>query len=158
MTLTATTLPVRIFPASNGISGHYLYKVLLTPQREGGYTVTCADVPACVTEGATVREAIDQAADALATCLGALIADRQPLPLATDYEIPRTSLSAWVSFETDDGYIQGDCMSSAEAADKLGVTRGRVSQLIKAGDLDARRMGPYVFVSRDSVERRRPAV
>jgi antitoxin HicB len=44
-----------------------LYKVplVLTPQPEGGYTVTSPVLPELITEGDTVEEAVDNARDAL---------------------------------------------------------------------------------------------
>lgn len=45
-------------------------------------------------------------------------------------------------------------MSVAEAARRLGVTRGRVNQLIEAGALGAERIGRAYAVRADDVERR----
>lgn len=41
------------------------YPVLLTPADEGGYVVTCRDLPQLVTQGETVEDALEQAADAM---------------------------------------------------------------------------------------------
>ena len=43
-----------------------LYKIplILTPQPEGGYTVTCPILPELITEGDTIQEAISHAQDA----------------------------------------------------------------------------------------------
>ncbi|RLI54780.1 MAG: type II toxin-antitoxin system HicB family antitoxin [Candidatus Thorarchaeota archaeon] len=50
-----------------------LYKLplVLDPQPEGGYTVTCPLLPELITEGDTVREALDNVDDALAAILEA---------------------------------------------------------------------------------------
>lgn len=45
-------------------------------------------------------------------------------------------------------------MSTAEAAEALGVNRSRVCQLVKAGKLEAERIGNAYAVSADSVARR----
>ena len=42
-------------------------------------------------------------------------------------------------------------MSVSEAAEALGVTRGRVNKLIHAGRLDAERIGGRFIVKTDSV-------
>lgn len=47
-----------------------------------------------------------------------------------------------------------DWMSSAEAADRLGLTPGRVRELIASGALGARRVGNRFLVSRADVEAR----
>ena len=43
----------------------YKLHIVLMPQPEGGYTVTCPLLPELVTEGDTVREALQNAGDAL---------------------------------------------------------------------------------------------
>ena len=57
----------------------YAYPVDLVPD-ETGYTVTAADVPGLVTWGATPREALDQAADALVSALSVFVEEGRPLP------------------------------------------------------------------------------
>jgi antitoxin HicB len=44
---------------------HYKIPLILTPQPEGGYTVTSPLLPELVTEGDTVEEALHNVADAL---------------------------------------------------------------------------------------------
>ena len=46
-------------------------------------------------------------------------------------------------------------MTSDEAAEYLGVNRSRVSQLIKAGELEAKRFGKAWAISAESVRRRK---
>ena len=41
------------------------YTVLMTPDETGGYVVTCPALPGLVTEGDTLEEARDMAADAI---------------------------------------------------------------------------------------------
>lgn len=41
------------------------YPVLLMPADEGGYVVTCRDLPQLVTQGESVEDALEQAADAM---------------------------------------------------------------------------------------------
>jgi len=50
-----------------------LYKLplVLDPQPEGGYTVTCPLLPELITEGDTAQEALNNVADALAALLEA---------------------------------------------------------------------------------------
>jgi antitoxin HicB len=43
----------------------FQYPVVLTPAEEGGYVVTCRDLPELVTQGETVDDALEQAADAM---------------------------------------------------------------------------------------------
>ena len=45
-----------------------------------GVTVTCADIPELVTDGATRNEALERAADALASALSFYVDDGRPIP------------------------------------------------------------------------------
>ncbi len=48
---------------------HYKIPLVLTPQAEGGYTVTSPLVPELVTEGDTVEEALANVRDAFAAVI-----------------------------------------------------------------------------------------
>ncbi len=50
---------------------NYKIPLMLSPQPEGGYTVTSPVVPELVTEGDTLEEALDNAKDALAAVIEA---------------------------------------------------------------------------------------
>jgi len=43
----------------------FQYPVLLTPAEEGGYVVTCRDLPQLITQGDTEQDALEQATDAM---------------------------------------------------------------------------------------------
>ena len=58
----------------------YTYTVLLQPEPEGGYTVTCPALPGLVTYGATLEEARAMAADAIRGYIECLRADGEPIP------------------------------------------------------------------------------
>ncbi len=59
-----------------------LYKIplILEPQPEGGYTVTCPFLPELITEGDTVQEALENANDALAAVIEAYENLNKPVP------------------------------------------------------------------------------
>lgn len=56
------------------------YRVLLTKEMEGGYTVTVPTLPGCVTYGDTVDEAISMAREAIDLYLESLEAHGEPIP------------------------------------------------------------------------------
>jgi antitoxin HicB len=58
----------------------YKLPLVLEPQPEGGYTVTCPILPELITEGDTVKEAIANASDALAAIIEAYDDLGRPLP------------------------------------------------------------------------------
>jgi len=61
---------------------HGIYKLplVMDPQPEGGYTVTCPVLPELITEGDTIQEAIQNANDALAAIIEAFRDLGRPLP------------------------------------------------------------------------------
>lgn len=56
------------------------YRVLLTKEMEGGYTITVPTLPGCVTYGDTVDEAISMAREAIDLYLESLEAHGEPIP------------------------------------------------------------------------------
>jgi antitoxin HicB len=75
-----------------------LYKLplVLEPQPEGGYVVTCPLLPELITEGETVQEALANANDALSAIVEALKELNRPLPPILQPALDNTPL--W--FET----------------------------------------------------------
>ena len=115
----------------------YIFEVVLNPDEDGGYFVTTPDLPGCITEGDTVQESTAMAADALMTVVGAMMRYGDPIPDPTfGNEAPAGGQVVAISFETDASYV-GDTVSPTEAAAMLGVSRGRVSQMIGSGILAA---------------------
>ena len=67
------------------------YTILLEPNPdEGIYTVSVPALPGCITQGATVDEAIERAKDAISLYLEDLIAGGEPIP--EEREHPRMIL------------------------------------------------------------------
>jgi len=60
----------------------YKLPLVLEPQPEGGYVVTCPLLPELITEGDTVQEALQNANDALAAIVNAMKELKRPFPSA----------------------------------------------------------------------------
>lgn len=58
----------------------YKLPLVLDPQPEGGYVVTCPLLPELITEGENVQDALQNANDALAAIVEALKELNQPMP------------------------------------------------------------------------------
>ena len=56
------------------------YTVLMTPDETGGYVVTCPALPGLVTEGDTLEEAREMAADAIRGYIESLQMDGELIP------------------------------------------------------------------------------
>lgn len=62
----------------------FTYAVKLTPdKRDGGYVVTCRDMPEIITQGDTVEDAVAEAADALEEAVAGRIDDKRDIPPPT---------------------------------------------------------------------------
>lgn len=57
-----------------------LYRVLLRPEPEGGFTVTVPSLPGCITYGADVDEAITMAREAIELYVESLVAHGEEVP------------------------------------------------------------------------------
>jgi antitoxin HicB len=70
----------------------YKLPLVLDPQPEGGYVVTCPLLPELVTEGETVREAMANANDALEAIIEAFQSLGRPLPSALQPSRPASPI------------------------------------------------------------------
>ena len=59
----------------------YAYPCVLTPEEDGGFSVSFPNVPEALTCGDDRAEALAMAEDALAVALGAYVRDREDIPL-----------------------------------------------------------------------------
>ena len=60
----------------------YKLPLVLEPQPEGGYTITCPILPGLVTEADTIEDVSANVADALEALIDGYTELNQPLPLA----------------------------------------------------------------------------
>jgi antitoxin HicB len=59
---------------------HYKLPIVLDPQPEGGYTITCPILPELITEADTLEEVAANVADALAAVIEIYEDSGRPLP------------------------------------------------------------------------------
>ncbi len=74
----------------------YKVPLIMTPQPEGGYTVTSPLLPELITEGDTIGDTLENVRDALAAVIELYAELGRPLPQST--QIPDTGGPVW--FET----------------------------------------------------------
>lgn len=72
----------------------YKLPLLLEPQPEGGYTITCPLLPNLVTEADTLEEVMPNVSDALAALIEAYEDTGQPLPAVLQPMVPSATLWA----------------------------------------------------------------
>ncbi len=56
------------------------YRILLTPEDEGGFSVSVPALPGCFTQGETIEEAIEMAKEAISVYIESLEQDGEPIP------------------------------------------------------------------------------
>jgi antitoxin HicB len=63
----------------------YTYTVVLEPDEDGGFVVTCPALPGLVTHGDTLEEARKHAAEAIELYLECLQAERSSIPVGEEH-------------------------------------------------------------------------
>jgi len=115
----------------------YVYPVILTPDtQDGGFIVTCRDLPEAITQGDTLAAALLEAADCLEEALAGRIDDHRQIPLPSAPEpgeylvaVPiQTALKAGLYLA-----MQESGMSVAELAKKLRITERSACELLDPG-------------------------
>jgi antitoxin HicB len=56
------------------------FRVLLTPEDDGGFSVTVPSLPGCYTQGESVEDAISMAKEAISLYIESLEAEGEPIP------------------------------------------------------------------------------
>ncbi len=130
--------------------GKYIYGAVVRESDEGGFWAEVPDLPGCFGQGGTLMEAVESVSDGVETHLAALAEYGMPVPKASVVTSDDGHV-VYVYANTDGFSLGAPSMPAAEAARMLGVTPGRVSQLIKAGKLDAERSASGTMVTEESV-------
>ena len=114
----------------------YIYEILLTPEEDkSAWNVTVPDLEGCLTFGDSIDDAVNQAADALMTYIASMLKNGDALASPVfGHKAPSEEMVIALAVEVDADYIV-DGVSPSVAATMLGVSRGRVSQMIRDGVL-----------------------
>lgn len=59
------------------------FTVILAPEAQGGYSVICAAIPGCVSQGNSLEEALANIREAILLCLEVRKDEGLPLPIET---------------------------------------------------------------------------
>ena len=111
----------------------YVYPVKLKRDADGGYVVTCAEVPEAITEGDSREEALSEAADALAAALGGYVEARRPIPKPREARAgeAQVALPALIAAKLAlYSAMREQRVSNVELARRLGVTETVVRRLV----------------------------
>ena len=105
------------------------------------------------TQGGDIKEASEMAADWLKGEVEHRMMAGKPVPEATFGNEPQHGgRIAIVAVDANPDSVEA--VAASDAADMLGVTRGRVSQMIASGQLEGYKKGRAAFVTLESVKAR----
>ena len=109
------------------------YAVKLTPDKAGGFVVTCRDLPEVVTQGESVEDALAEAGDAMDEAFAGRIDDREEFPIPTpakrgEYMVaPPAEMAAKAALYVA---MQKAGISNSELARRLHVNEKEVRRLL----------------------------
>lgn len=112
----------------------FRYSVALIPDaQDGGYVVTCRDLPEAITQGDSIEEALAEAADCLEEAVAGRIDDHKPIPFPSRTEpgeywvaVPiQTALKATLYLAMREANIGLD-----ELAKRLGMVKENAAELL----------------------------
>lgn len=121
-------------------------------EQEGGWLVTFPAFPGCFGGGDTVGEACENAAEALRLFIAESLDNGERLPRA---EFSTPPQAVFVVEVTDEYIAETKCMTVSQAAQELGVSPGRVSQMLTSGQLEPYQHGGRRMVTIASVNDRK---
>lgn len=109
------------------------YSVKLTPAEEGGFVVTCRDLPQLITQGEDVADALTEAADAMDEVFAAYMQGGLPFPAPTkakrgEHQVsPPSETVAKAALHVA---MHEAGITKVELAKKLGVDEKEVRRLL----------------------------
>lgn len=131
--------------------GKYVYGAIIRPSDDGEFWAEVPDLPGCFGQGTSFMDAVESISDGIETHLAALAECDMPIPPSKP--ISSDDGEAVYVYANTDGFKLGvPTVSAAEAARMLGVTPGRVSQLISEGRLVAQRSAEGTQVTLESIK------
>ncbi|MCL2438107.1 MAG: type II toxin-antitoxin system HicB family antitoxin [Coriobacteriia bacterium] len=130
----------------------YTYEALFEAEEDGGYSVHFPDIPEICTCGDNLTDAVLMASDALELWIVSERHDGKRLPKATFGNGRGGCLRIAVSISPrTESEVIDERVTTTEAARRLGVTQGRIRQMIAAQELDAVKKGRDNLVSTSSI-------
>ena len=124
----------------------YTYEAIIE-QQDGSFNVHFPQLPDAFTFGKSRAEAVERAAEVLSLIVGGYVDEGIPLP-KPKHVAECISVSIVLS---DEDIESMKYLTLSQAAEDLEVTRGRITQLIKAGKLHDKYFGGVRMVSIESV-------
>ncbi|MCC9595207.1 MULTISPECIES: type II toxin-antitoxin system HicB family antitoxin [unclassified Rubrivivax] len=109
------------------------YPALFSPDADGGYVVTFRDIPEAITQGDTLAEAEQAAADALLTAMDFYFEDQRPVPPPSALQPGEAWVALPLSVAAKVALLNELCrqqLRPAELARAMGVRPQEVTRLL----------------------------
>ncbi|MBQ9041446.1 MAG: type II toxin-antitoxin system HicB family antitoxin [Eggerthellaceae bacterium] len=135
----------------------YVYEATIEKHDDGDgrgpyYFLQATQFAECYASGSTVAEATEGCATALKLAIADMIESGEVLPKPVFSDPPQVVLCVEVS---DDYIAASKCVTISEAAKELGVSHGRVCQMLNEGSLEAYMHGGRRMVTIASINKRK---
>lgn len=133
----------------------YICAAVVAPQKDGGFEATFPAWPEVSGAGATFGEALKKASDALTDAVSLKLDETRDLPAGDlDIEAPKGAKVAAVCVDAIPASVSL-LLTASDASTILGVTRSRISNMLRAGILEeGHRDGRSTVVTLKSVNNR----
>ena len=129
----------------------YTFGAIIREDEEGGYWAEVPDLEGCFGQGDTFNEAVESVSAGLETHLAAMLEYGLDIPEPTRLQAADGEI-VYVAVAPGEWTLKVPSVTASAAAKMLGVTPGRISQLIKAGKLKAQRNAGETLVTTDSID------
>ena len=129
----------------------YIYGVVVEEKSECNYYAVVPDIDGCNANGDTFFEAVENISNNLEKHLSAFKEKNIPAPIPTMVECTKSKI-VYICIDASNIHLSVPTMSAVDAARELGVTKGRISQLISSGRLVGERLADGTNVTVESVE------
>lgn len=128
-----------------------IYGAIIRQDEDGGCWAEVPDLPGCYGQGDTIIDATTSVSNGVETHLAAMLEDGESIPDPTEVSSDDGKV-VYVYADTDAVDLGAPSVTATEAASRLGLSAGRVSQLVSSGKLDGRRTPIGMMVTVDSIE------
>ncbi|MCL2679900.1 MAG: type II toxin-antitoxin system HicB family antitoxin [Coriobacteriia bacterium] len=133
----------------------YIYQAIITKEEDGFFAVF-ENFEEVFAEGNTLDEVVLAAAETLQLTLAEYIDTGLGLPEAVFNPARGDEERMAIAVDVTEGFIERTkCLTVSEAAQRLGVSKGRVSQMLTSGALQAVPFGNERLVTIASVNNRK---
>ena len=133
----------------------YVYEATLEKEDSGKYYVYFPELEGAYTSGDDIYDAVKKAGEVLELTIATYLDDGQSLPVpqfrGNEGDLIRIGISVMVTNEMRE---RMKCVTPSEAAKMLGVSKGRISQMLNAGILQSIPFGNERLVTLASVNLR----